>query len=72
MPTLSFDPSLSPQDNRGPAILELMWIIAAIATIVVAARFHVRHTYVHQIKIEDWLILSSLVCLAKILFSIRD
>ncbi|KAA8565430.1 hypothetical protein EYC84_009290 [Monilinia fructicola] len=39
-----------------------MWIIAAIAIIVVAARFYVRYAYLNKIRMDDWLMLTSLVC----------
>ncbi|RAL62731.1 hypothetical protein DID88_004574 [Monilinia fructigena] len=62
MPTLYANSSLSPQDNRGPLVLQLMWIAASIAIIAVAARFYVRYTYLNKIRIDDWLMLTSLLC----------
>lgn len=72
MPTLYANSSLSSQDNRGPLVLQLMWIIAAIAIIVVAARFYVRYAYLNKIRMDDWLMLTSLVCLPESLSSVRD
>lgn len=63
MSTFQYNSFSSPDENRGPAILQVMWITAALAILVVAGRFYVRYAYLHRIKIEDWLMLTSLVCL---------
>lgn len=49
-------------ENLGPALVAVAWVFAAVAVIVVAARFYVRRNIVHRLTLDDWIILFTLVC----------
>lgn len=50
-------------DNLGPAVLAVAWTLAAVATLVVAARLYVRLRIVRTLNADDYIILLTLVCL---------
>lgn len=50
-----------PPENRGPSIIEALWILMFIASIVMVARFYVRSQIVKRISADDWVMLFSFV-----------
>ena len=50
-----------PATDRGTALLVVVWMCAAIAVIVVAIRFYVRTHITEKVRINDWVILLTLV-----------
>ena len=49
------------QENLGPALLIIAWLFAAVAVVVVFARYYVRIKIVRKTCLDDWLILLALV-----------
>ncbi|TVY78375.1 hypothetical protein LSUE1_G004314 [Lachnellula suecica] len=47
--------------SLGPAIVESMWILMSIASLVVAARFYVRAHLIKNFASDDWVIMLSFV-----------
>lgn len=47
--------------NRGALILTVIWVECAIACIFVAARVYARTRLIHNMGIDDWMILWALV-----------
>lgn len=49
--------------NRGPAILAVSWIEYVVAIVIVGARMYTRSCLIHNVGIDDWMILLALVSL---------
>ncbi|PSN71815.1 hypothetical protein BS50DRAFT_629941 [Corynespora cassiicola Philippines] len=54
--------ALPANDNRGPAITAIFWVLTCVAAFVVAARFYARWL-IRNIGVDDWMILFSWVLL---------
>ncbi|KAI9846899.1 MAG: hypothetical protein M1837_003511 [Sclerophora amabilis] len=52
---------MPPNDDLGPAMLEAIWIEAAIAIAVMMARLYARIRIVRQVSLDDYLMITSLV-----------
>lgn len=52
--------------NRGPAILAVSWIECVVAILIVGARLYTRSCLIHNVGIDDWMILLALVSLPSI------
>lgn len=50
-------------DNLGPAVLAVAWSFAVLAAAVVGARIYVRLQVVRRLRIDDYIILLTLVSL---------
>jgi hypothetical protein len=50
-------------DDLGPAIVAVAWSFAALATLVVGVRIHVRLRILQTLRIDDYIILLTLVSL---------
>lgn len=53
--------------NRGPSILAVGWTECAIAILFVNARMYTRISLIHNVGIDDWMMLLALVSPAGVL-----
>ena len=59
MPGLKTD--VDPSDNKGPAILGVMWALTMITLALVTMRMYIRIHIVKAFGLDDWLIALSMV-----------
>lgn len=59
-------PSAVATEDRGPAILAVSWIECVVAMIIVGARMYTRSYLIHNVGVDDWMILLALVSLSKV------
>lgn len=50
--------------NRGPCILAVSWTECVVAILFVSARMYTRIFLIHNVGIDDWMMLLALVSLA--------
>lgn len=50
----------TPDINRGPVVVAILWAETAVAVIIVSMRFYAR-TMIKRISWDDWLMLVTLV-----------
>ena len=53
--------------NRGPSILAVSWTECAVAILFVSARMYTRIFLIHNVGIDDWMMLLALVSPAEVL-----
>ncbi|RAH48314.1 uncharacterized protein BO95DRAFT_62912 [Aspergillus brunneoviolaceus CBS 621.78] len=54
--TTAYDP-----ENKGPALLAVMWTLTSLATVLVCARLVIRTKIIRAFGLDDWLIASSMI-----------
>ena len=47
--------------NRGPSILAVSWTECAVAILIVSARMYARSFLIHNVGMDDWVMLLALV-----------
>ena len=50
--------------NRGPSILAVSWTECAVAILIVSARMYARSFLIHNVGMDDWMMLLALVSFA--------
>ena len=53
--------------NRGPSILAVSWTECAVAILFVSARMYTRISLIHNVGMDDWMMLLALVSPAGVL-----
>ena len=56
--------------NRGPHILAATWVQCAIALLLVGARMYTRIHLIHNVGLDDWIILLALVSSMRLIMSV--
>ena len=63
LPKVTSERPGNPNNDQGPAILKIIWILTGFTTLLVIVRIYVR-SVLRKIGMDDYLIIISMVCTA--------